>query len=400
MRGMLSFEDALAEVLRRTGPLPAVRVPLEDAAGRVLSEPVLARADLPSADLSLMDGYAVRAADGAAGAVLRVAFEVAAGATSPRALAPGECARIFTGAPLPDGADAVVMQERAVREGAHARFHEGAHPGQHVRRRGEELRGGAVALGAGTLLGPAELSLAASCGLAHVSVHAAPRCALLATGDELLPPGSAAEPGKLVESNTFALAAMARAAGAEPVTLGIVRDDLKAIAHRLETRADVVVSSGGASVGDYDFAQAALERAGGKVVFHQVAIRPGKPTLLGELPGGRLYFGLPGNPAAAMLTFELFVRPALRRLLGEADPSRPVALARFEGKTLARPPGMTFFARGRATFFAEALVFRAPHAQSSMQIGSWVGANALAVLPPGPGEVKSGDAVDVMLLGF
>ncbi len=394
---MLSYESALSEILARTSPLPTVRVPLEDAAGRVLAETIHAPSDLPTADLSLMDGYAVRAAEAGAGATLTVAFEIAAGRTAPRPLGTGECARIFTGAPLPEGADAVVMQERVHREGSRARFDESTKPVQHVRRRAEELSAGTVALETGTLLDPGEIALAATCGQTHLAVHGEPRCAVLATGDELLPLGSTPGPGQIIESNSYALVAMARAAGANAQRLSLERDDAAAISAKLATDAEIVVTSGGASVGDFDFGERALAGAGGNLIFHQVAIRPGKPTLFGILPGGRLFFGLPGNPAAAMLTFELFVRPALRRLCGDGHPERPRATARLVGQ-LARPPGFALFPRGRAQFENGALTFRPSTAQSSMQIGSWRRVNAIAQLPPGPGDVRDDDPVEVHLL--
>jgi len=255
-------------------------------------------------------------------------------------------------------------------------------------------------LPAGTVLGPAELSLAGACGSVRVAVHRRPRVALLATGDELVGLGQEPGPGKLVETNSLALAPLARDAGAEPIVLGIAPDRTEAIAARLQAAdADVLVTTGGASVGDHDHAQAALERLGGQLVFHTVAIRPGKPILFGTAARGRLLFGLPGNPAAAMLGFELFVRLALRLLAGDPRPERPRARAELRGGPLSRIANLTFFPRGRASLEEGRLFFTPGAQQSSMQIGSWSAVNAIAQVAPGDGKLNPGDAVELLLLG-
>jgi molybdopterin molybdotransferase len=223
--------------------------------------------------------------------------------------------------------------------------------------------------------------------------------AVLTTGDELVALGETPVPGKLVETNSHALAQLAREAGAEPLFLGIAKDRVEEIAAKLgAAEADVLLSTGGASVGDHDHAQAALERLGGELIFHTVAIRPGKPVLFGTASGGRLVFGLPGNPAAAMLGFELFVRLALRILVGDPQPRRPRARAELRGGSLARIPTLTFFPRGRVSSDAGRLVFTPGGQQSSMQIGSWSAVNAVAQVEPGEGKLNPGDAVDVLLL--
>jgi molybdopterin molybdotransferase len=389
---MIPLEKALAEVRSRCRPLAAVEAPLQEAHGRVLALPVRAGRDQPAQDISMMDGYALRAGESQA----RVVGEIAAGdAPGERALKSGEAARIFTGAPVPPGADCVVMQELCAREGDSLRVLEPAKPGQHIRRRGEELSAGAEAISAGAVLGPAELSLAAACGVVKVFVYPKPRVAILVTGEELVPLGAAPGPGKLIETNSFALAALCREAGAEPILLGIARDDAELIAGKLrEVRADILVTTGGASVGDHDHAQDALERISGALVFHTVAIRPGKPVLFGT-SRERLVFGLPGNPAAATLGFELFVRLAIRILSGDPRPDRPRARARLRG-SLQRIKGLTFFPRGRLD---TELVFEPGGQQSSMQIASWSGVNALAVIPPGEGRIDDGAEIEVLLLG-
>ena len=395
---MTPLEDALAAVRARCAPLPAEDAPLAQAQGRVLAEGVRALRDQPATDISMMDGYALRADDAAAG--LRVVGELAAGdAPWSRALLAGEAARIFTGAPVPPGADCVVMQEQCSRDGDRVRVEQPPRAGQHLRRRGEELTAGTLALPAGTRLQAAELALSAACGATTVRVFRRPRVALLVTGDELVPQGSDPAPGKLIETNSVALSALCREAGAEVQFLGIAPDDVDGIAARLrDAPADILVTTGGASVGDHDHAQAALERLSGSLVFHTVAIRPGKPVLFGTASGGRLVFGLPGNPAAATLGFELFVRLAIRLLAGDPRPARPQARARLRG-TLSRMKGLTFFPRGRVTAEGSLLVFAPGAQQSSMQIASWANANAVGVVPPGEGRLDDGTELEVLLVG-
>jgi len=414
----MTLERAQARVLEACAPLPSEELalapslepglallPSPGAQGRVLAQAVRAARDLPARDLSMMDGYAL-AAPGAG--ALRVSMEIAAGdSPAHRPLAAGEAARIFTGAPLPPGADCVVKQEECEREGNQLRLPSSLRPrpGEHVRPRGQEMRAGAQVLASGTLLGAAELSLAAAAGAVRVRVHARPRVAILATGNELIPLGEEPRAGQLVETNSIALAQLCRDAGALPLLLGISRDEPQEIAARLASAdAELLITTGGASVGDHDHAQEALALLGGELLFHGVAIRPGKPTLFGTLPPlstsapRPLVLGLPGNPAASMLCFELFARPALRRLQGDAQWDRPRARATLAGGVLERAPGLTFFPRGRALYRDGRLEFHPAAQQSSMQIGSWAAANALAVLSPGEGRVEPGEPLELMLL--
>ena len=394
---MIPLDEALSAVRARSLPLPQEEVPLAQAAGRILARPVTALRDQPASDISMMDGYALAAAG--AGGPLRVVVEVAAG-DAPRSqpLLTGEAARIFTGAPVPAGADCVIMQESCLREGETVRVQVPAKPGMHVRKRGEELQAGAAALPRGTMLRAAELSLCAACGQSTIFAHRRPRVALLSTGSELVPLGTPPEPGKLIETNSLGLRALCAEAGAEAVWLGIVQDDVAEIASRLRgVDADVVITTGGASVGDHDHARESLQSLGVELIFHTVAIRPGKPVLFGA-GSGRLFFGLPGNPAAATLGFELFVRLALRLLVGDPNPARTQARARLRG-TISRVPKQTYFPRGRATLEGPLLMFIPGGQQSSMQISSWSGANAVAVVPPGEGKIDDGTELDVLLTG-
>jgi molybdopterin molybdotransferase len=392
------LDEALAEVRARARPLPAEEVPLTESYGRVLAVGIRARRDQPAADISMMDGYALRAAD--AVGPLRVAGEIAAGdAPWDKQLQPREAARIFTGAPLPPGADCVVMQEHCLRDGLEVRVQQPPKAGQHIRRRGEELTAGTEALAAGRVLDAADLALAAACGVASVRAHRRPRVAVLCTGSELVPLGEEPGPGQIVETNSLTLAALCRDAGAEVLRLGIAPDSVSAIADRLrDASADILLTTGGASVGEHDHAQDALERLGGELIFHTVAIRPGKPVLFGTASRDRLVFGVPGNPAAATLGFELFVRLAIRLLSGDPHPDRPRAKARLRG-TLSQVKGLTFFPRGRVIAQGSQLVFAPGGQQSSMQIASWSGANAVAVIPPGEGRVEEGSEIDVLLVG-
>jgi len=397
-RMITPLDEALAAVRARAQPLPAEDVLLTEAYGRVLAAGVRARRDQPATDISMMDGYALRAAD--SGGPLRVAGEIAAGdAPWDRPLKPREAARIFTGASLPPGADSVVMQEHCVPQADEVRVQQPPKPGQHIRRRGEELTAGAEALAGGRVLDAADLALAAACGVSSVRAHRRPRVAVLGTGSELVPLGKDPGPGQIVETNSLTLAALCRDAGADVLRLGIAPDAVESIAERLrDAPADILLTTGGASVGDHDHAQDALERLGGELIFHTVAIRPGKPVLFGTASGGRLVFGVPGNPAAATLGFELFVRLAIRLLSGDPHPGRPRARARLRG-TLSRVKGLTFFPRGRVTADGSQLVFAPGGQQSSMQIASWSGANAVAVVAPGEGRIEDGSEIDVLMVG-
>jgi molybdopterin molybdotransferase len=346
---MLRFEEAQARLLGLVKPLGAERSHLDAALGRVLAEDVLAPADLPAVDHSAMDGYALAAGDlvGEPPYRLPVRGEAQAGAP-PGALAPRAAMRIFTGAALPAGADAVVAQEDTSREGGDVLVRARVAPFGFVRRRGEDLRAGAVALAAGTRLRPSHLGLAAAADRAWVAVARRPRVAIVCTGDELRAPGSRAREASLPESNGVALRAMARRAGAEAEVLPYVADDpgaTRAAVGEALRGADVVVTVGGVSVGDRDFVKPALEAAGVALDFWRVAIRPGKPLAVGRR-GDALVLGLPGNPGSALVTAALFLVPALRALQGERVCFPPALLARL-ATPYRHAPGRTEFARAR-----------------------------------------------------
>ncbi len=320
---MITIREARALVLRhaRAVSRPSERVPVRAAAGRVLARDVLSDTDLPPFDRVMMDGYAVRAADTAPGARLGLAGEVAAGARGERPLGPGETQRIMTGAPLPPGADAVVPQEWTREEGGTVVLDRALLPGQHVAPRAEDLRAGQAVGRAGDAVTALSLSLLIAGGAGEVEVVRRPRVALLTSGDELVPPGAPVRRGQIRESNGPALAALLAVAGADVQDLGVARDTRAHLDERLALTdgADVVVLTGGSSVGKYDLSAQAVEARGAVRVFDRIAVKPGKPTLF-HVRGAQLLFCLPGNPVAALMTGRVLVAAAVSVLGGRAAP--------------------------------------------------------------------------------
>ncbi len=390
------LEEAVARILAEAVPLEAETVNLAEARGRTLAAPLLAPFDVPAWDASLMDGYALSSTD-FSGEALNVAYELRAGSVAPRPVEKGECARIFTGAPLPPGADAVVKQEDTTRERDRVRPLRAPASGEHVRARGSDAKAGTVLLPAGTTLDAGALCLAASLGLPTVRVARRPVVGLLATGDELVRAGEPLPTGGVYEANTHGLAAQVDDAGGVPRRLGLAKDDPDAIARSLDVQGcDVLVTSGGASVGAYDFAGEVLARLGGRRVFWQVAIRPGRPVLFGVIErAGRtpcLFFALPGNPGASALTFDLLVRPAILRMLGVARVRRGRVRAALAGG-LRKPPEVEQVVRGRLVAREGRLVFVPHAAQGSMSVTSLARLGAVAFVPVGVASLEAGEAV-------
>jgi molybdopterin molybdotransferase len=327
---LLAVADALAAVLAQAEPLASEDVSLDVAVGRVLTADLMALRTQPPADVSAMDGYAVRGDDVAAPAVLRVIGEIAAGRPFSGRIGPGEAARIFTGAVMPDGADTVVIQEVTSREGDNVAIKRPEGKGRHVRRKGYDFAAGDVLLRKGQRLTARGIALAGAMNHARVPLHRRPRVAVFATGDELVEPGTTPAPGQIVHSNGISLAALARTEGAEAIDFGIVPDQLDAtVAAVRRARAegvDVLVTSGGASVGDYDFVQQAFAAEGMALSFWKVALRPGRPLMHGRLDGMHV-LGLPGNPVSAYVCAVLFFVPLLRRLAGRSDLTLPCETA-------------------------------------------------------------------------
>jgi molybdopterin molybdotransferase len=384
--------------LSDVAPLPAERVPLEAALGRALAEDLVAGGDLPAFHASTMDGYALRARDGRAGVRLPVAFEVFAGRPAPGPLPAGACCRIFTGAPVPEGADAVEQQEQVRRAGRSATFLREAVRGRFVRPRGSDVAAGRVAVPAGAPLDPGTIALAAGLGRSELVVHRRPRVAILPTGDELVPVGRTPAPGQIVETNGHALAAAAREAGAEPVLLPAAADDAASLRRALTAArgADALVTSGGVSVGARDLVRDALAAAGARLEFWRVAMRPGKPFTFGRW-GPTAVFGLPGNPVSALVTFELFARPALRTLAGLSGSGRLRIRARLAAAQ-EKPPELQVYVRCRLRVVRGELFAVPLRSQSSGDLSSAAGVDALAVLPAGRARLGRGARVDVVVL--
>ncbi len=411
--GVLRFEEALARILALGAPpLSSELAPLEDLDGRVLAEDVVAGFDLPGFDYSAMDGYALAVEElGAAEPPFRlpVRGESRTGGV-PGALTSGSMMRIFTGAAIPSGADTVVMQEHVTRDGDVAVVTRRPRLGQHIRRRGEDIATGTVALTKGVRLRPAHLSLAAALDLAEIPVAKRPDVAILVTGDELRRPGTDPVPGTIAESNTVVLRAMARRAGARARALPFVRDERaateRAFAAALDS-SDVVVTVGGVSVGDHDLVRPALEAVGVILEFWRVAMKPGKPLAVGRFPrAGRrdaIVIGLPGNPASAIVTFALFGIPLLRALQGDLRPFPVTRRARMT-RAHAHDPGRLELARATLAQ-AEDGHFTATTVgnQASGAVTSMSSADAIVLIPAEANGIPAGGEVDVLLasdLGF
>jgi molybdopterin molybdotransferase len=328
---LISVEEALQHVLAHAVPLPAEPVPLAEASGRVLAEDLKARRTQPPADLSAMDGYAVRASDVTKAPVrLKIIGEVAAGRPFAAVVGPGEAARIFTGGVVPDGADTVVVQEQTTRDGDLVEIEKASVKGRNVRPRGLDFRKGETAFTAGHRLRARDLQLAAGMNYPLLPVYRRPKVVLFATGDELVPPGTEPGPGQIVYSNGFALAALAREEGAEVVDLGVVGDRLdETIAAVRKARAldaEILVTTGGASVGEYDLVQKAFAAEGMALSFWKIAMRPGRPLMHGRL-GATQVLGLPGNPVSSYVCSFLFLVPLIRRMSGRSDLTTPIESA-------------------------------------------------------------------------
>ena len=410
---MLSYDDALTRVLASVpNSLPAETVPLSDAPGRALAEDLLAPCDLPAFDNSMVDGYAVRLKTTSVASpdiplTLPVTGEVAAGSAPGRALLAGEAWRIFTGAPLPEGADAVVMVEDTEEEDGWATLTHGG-SAKFIRRRGSDIVVGALAVPGGATLGAGEVALLAALNVFEIRCPRKPRVGLLSTGDELVPVGETPlGPGQIRDANGPALAAAIAEAGAILVAHRHARDTPEAIHEALDalSECDVILSSGGVSVGDHDHVKAVLE-ARGTLDFWRIAIKPGKPLAFGNLslvppPGGGqggLFFGLPGNPASALVTFELFVRPALRKLAGHTRPLRPEIRAQLT-QQLAHAPGRREFVRAGVTWQGGIALATPTGEQASHRTHSLVGADALLVAHEERGDYAAGEVLPALWLG-
>jgi len=391
MAELLTFEAALSRILASASPLPAEPVLLAQAAGRVLAEPALARTDLPPFASSAMDGYAVRAAETPGS--LSIAARIAAGSPATVPLPAGAATTIATGGAVPEGADAVVPVEHAAERDGHVEIPESARAGAHIRPRGGDVREGAVVAESGTRLGAAQIGALAAAGVDEVTCSRRPRVAVLATGSELRAPGDQLEPGQIFESNRHMIAAVLEPAGAEIELLPVVPDDEPAHREALERGldADVLVSSGGVSVGPHDLVRRIAAELGVEESFWGVAVKPGKPLSFGTR-GSTLVFGLPGNPVSSLVGALLFVRPALLARQGLTDP-RPAFDVGKTSSALRRNVHRDEFVRARRSFVAEGVELAPISGQESHMIVRASSADALVHVPRGSGEVAAGEVV-------
>ncbi len=399
---LLDVDDALRRVLHGVSPLNAESVPLVETVGRVAAREVRATRPLPAWDNSAMDGYAVRAEDVPTTPVtLPVVDAVAAGDRGDRGVPPGSAARIFTGAPLPPGVDTVILQEDAVRQGDVVRFSEIPRPGQHVRRRGSDIQRGDVVLAAGRVISPGDITASAGQGLGAIWVHRRPTVTIISSGDELIgvddgPPAR----GQIVNGNCPALAAAVREVGGIPRILPAVGDDAEATLAALEGGAtgDVLITTGGVSVGEHDHVGPALcALAGDAFAFWKVGIKPGKPLAFGFI-GDCATFGLPGNPVSALVTFEIFVRPALLAMMGHTRVVRRPLEAVCDAP-LAAGRRRREYLRARRRYEGGVLHVTPARTQSSGALSSIAGADALIIVYPGAPAQDAGERVSILPLG-
>jgi molybdopterin molybdotransferase len=398
---MIPVAEARQRILADLAVMPAEQVGLNEALGRVLAEDIAARRTQPPLAVSAMDGYAVRAADVAnVPASLRIIGAAPAGSPFEGSVAPGTAVRIFTGAPVPLGADAIVIQEDTERDGDTVIVKEGVAAGRYVRRAGLDFQAGDVLLKAGRVLNARDIGLAAAMNVPWLQVRRQPRIALLATGDEIVLPGEDAGPSDIVSSNTFALDGLVRAAGGVPITLGIAADDIASIRTMAEGAkgADILVTTGGASVGEHDLVQAALGDVGLQVDFWQIAMRPGKPLIFGRL-GETPMLGFPGNPVSSMVCGALFLKPALAAMLGMSDVEPRLETALL-GIDLKENDQREEYMRATLADDSDGNRVATPFpVQDSSMFSRMAQADCLLVRAPHAPPAKAGDRVSYIALG-
>ena len=402
----LSAAEAAGRILEDIERQPALRIPLDDARGSVLAEDVVSPLDIPAWTNSAMDGYAargedVRGASESSPVQLRVVEHLPAGKFPSRPIGPGECARIFTGAPLPNGSDSVIRQEDTDLGAETVTIVKDRDVGVNIRRAGEDIKRGSTVLTAGTELRPAHLGVLASLAVAHPLVYRRPRVAILGSGDEIVDvdqPEAILSGRKIASSNTHTLVALVREAGGEPVNLGIAADDPGSLRDHLARAmdCDLLVTTAGISVGEHDYLRLVMEDMGGELRFWKLRMRPGAPVGFGVLD--RLpWIGLPGNPVSTMVTFELFVRPAIRRMMGHRlyfRRSAPVRVA----ETISVRPRLQHFLRGVVSEGPSGFEARLTGPQGSGILTSMVQANALLIIPEGQFETAAGSTVSALIL--
>jgi molybdenum cofactor synthesis domain-containing protein len=397
---LIEHPEAVRLVLEHTHRLPADNVPLVEARGLALAEDLEARFDSPPFDNSAVDGYAVRSADAGVGRTFRVVDEAPAGRPAAKSVGEGEAIKIFTGGVIPEGADAVVMVENTSGWGEEFELKKAATPAQNVRGSGEDVREGDVILRAGTEIGPPEIALAATQGYGELGVHRRPRVVVLSTGTELVEPGERElEPGEIYDSNSFAVIAQAQEIGARARRISATSDDAQVLRNTLKEAletADVVVTSGGVSVGEKDLVKGTMLELGVEQVFWGVKFKPGKPLFFGVRDGASV-FGLPGNPVSAMVCFELFVRPALAKMMGREERGRPRVQVYFE-EEVRNHFGRMHAMRVSLEQTERGWLARSVGAQGSGLVSSLTKADALALIGPESEGVRAGETVEAIVL--
>jgi molybdopterin molybdotransferase len=401
---MFTYQQARETVIGRLQALPRTpgteAIPLREAISRVLARDILSDRDYPPFHRSIRDGYAVRAAETHSGAQLKCIDELKAGDTPTTCVAPGTCIQIMTGAALPDGADAVIMLEHTSREGNAVHLDRAVKPGQHVVRRGSEQVAGQTVLSAGTRIGFAEIAAAAQVGAANPVVTHKPRIAILSTGDEVVDFAATPGPFQIRNSNSVSLAAQVGLTGGAPVVLGNARDSLDALRAKITAglEADALILSGGVSMGKYDLVEPVLSEFAAEIVFDAVAIRPGKPAVF-ALCKGKPVFGLPGNPVSTMVTFDLFVRPAIDILSGAEPRPLPFIEATLTA-SLSEKAGLTHFLPAKLTWRSDKAHVSAVPWQGSGDVVAMAHANCLLVVPADRETIEAGEHVHVLPRDF
>jgi molybdopterin molybdotransferase len=400
---MVSIDDALNIVLAAASPLEAVRVPILSALDRVLAENVCAPHNLPPFTNAAVDGFAVETLDVSGAnsehpALLMMVGEVAAGVTSPRSLRSGECIKVMTGAPLPAGADAVVMVETTRRRNGKVEILAPVQKDENVRFAGEDIKQGQIVFEKGTCLRPPDIAMLAALGKAEVQVAKQPFVAIVVTGNELIEPGEPLAVGKTYNADAYGLAAQVRHAGAFPLYCGIAGDSIEAIRDKFTQalQADIVLITGGVSRGDYDFVKPAMQELGAKLQFWEVTMKPARPTAFWTFDN-KLVFGMPGNPVAAMLAFEIFVQPAIERMLGKRDAGLREIEATMVNE-LKKKPGRAWIVRVKVVLERGQLLAQVAGPQGSGIIRSMMAANGLAILSEPVEKVSAGEKIRVRLV--
>jgi molybdopterin molybdotransferase len=400
---VIPVDEALDKILSHVLPLGFEKVSLLDALGRVIGEDIYAKRNIPPLDNSAMDGYALKSEDVRKASQnhpvrLVVIEDLPAGFISTKTVEKGKAIRIMTGAPIPKGADAVVPVEVTKKEDGFVLIFNAAGPGENIRVSGEDVKQGDRVISRGNIVRPAEVGMLASVGRSFVSVYQRPLVAILCTGDELVDVDGDLNEVKIISSNSYTIGAQVKDCGAIPLQLGIAKDRKEEIEEKLRQgiRADVLISSAGVSVGDYDFVKDVMKHLGMEMVFWKVAMRPGQPLAFGTM-GGKPVFGLPGNPVSSMISFEQFVRPALLKMMGCRHIFRPLveAVLKEEIKKMA---GRRYFIRGSISFENNQYVVTTTGEQGSGMLRSMVKANGLIVIPEDQEIVRAGEKVKVQLL--